>query len=50
MMRMFCTKETLFLEASDRAQCKLLRAFCGVIAAYDAGDPAEQLQLPSAAK
>jgi len=38
VVRMFGTKETLFLEALDRAQGKLLRAFRDVIAAYDAGD------------
>lgn len=44
VVRMFGTKETLFLEALDRAQGKLLRAFRGVIAAYDGGELAEQLQ------
>ncbi|MFH5879913.1 TetR/AcrR family transcriptional regulator [Arthrobacter sp. NA-172] len=43
VVRMFGTKETLFLEALDRAQDKLLRAFRSVIAAYDAGDLAEEL-------
>lgn len=44
VVRMFGTKEALFLEALDRAQGKLLRAFRGVIAAYDAGELVEQLQ------
>ncbi|WP_284753502.1 helix-turn-helix domain-containing protein [Arthrobacter sp. efr-133-R2A-120] len=44
VVRMFGTKETLFLEALDRAQGKLLRAFRDVIAAYDAGELAEELQ------
>lgn len=43
VVRMFGTKETLFLEALDRAQGKLLRAFRGVIAAYDAGELTEEL-------
>ncbi|GAP59164.1 transcriptional regulator protein [Arthrobacter sp. Hiyo1] len=44
VVRMFGTKETLFLEALDRAQGKLLRAFRDVIAAYDAGELAEELR------
>jgi AcrR family transcriptional regulator len=44
VVRMFGTKETLFLEALDRAQGKLLQAFRGVIAAYDAGELGEQLR------
>jgi TetR/AcrR family transcriptional regulator len=43
VVRMFGTKETLFLEALDRAQGKLLRAFRDVIAAYDAGELAGEL-------
>lgn len=43
VVRMFGTKEALFLEALDRAQGKLLRAFRDVIAAYDAGELAEEL-------
>ncbi|WP_205754256.1 MULTISPECIES: TetR/AcrR family transcriptional regulator [Arthrobacter] len=43
VVRMFGTKEALFLEALDRAHGKLLSAFRSVIAAYDAGELAEQL-------
>ena len=45
VVRMFGTKETLFLEALDRAHGKLLNRFREVIAAYDAGELTEQLQL-----
>lgn len=44
VVRMFGTKETLFLEALDRAHGKLMRAFRDVISAYDAGGFAEELQ------
>lgn len=44
VVRMFGTKEALFLEALDRAQGKLLHAFREVIAAYDAGELTEELQ------
>jgi TetR/AcrR family transcriptional regulator len=43
VVRMFGTKEKLFLEALDRALAKLLGMFRSVIAAYDAGELAEQL-------
>ncbi|GAA4662488.1 hypothetical protein GCM10025779_32380 [Arthrobacter cryoconiti] len=38
VVRMFGTKENLFLEAMDRALAKLFTQFRAVIAAYDAGE------------
>ena len=46
VVRMFGTKENLFLEAMDRALGKVFDAFRGVIAAYDSGElAAEPAQL-----
>lgn len=44
VVRMFGTKESLFLEALNRAQGKLVDTFRGVIADYDAGELADQLE------
>ena len=43
VVRMFGTKEKLFLEALDRALEKLFSMFRSVIAAYDAGELADQV-------
>ncbi|WP_164520301.1 TetR/AcrR family transcriptional regulator [Specibacter cremeus] len=45
VVRLFGTKETLFVEAMDRALGKLDESFRRVIAAYDAGALADQVAL-----